>query len=126
VKRPLQINVIADDYAFLPLPTRIGSGPTVFSFANQGKVTHEMSLGRLKAGATLDDLIQVSKAGGRLRDIMDRSVGVLIAGPGKSPDGRLLVDLLRGETYVMLCNFKDTPDAATHLTLGMFKTFRPE
>jgi len=124
-KLPTQIEVVANDYAFMPLPTRIEAGPTIFSFANHGKVVHEMSMGRLKQGATFEDLLRVSKAGGRLRDIMDRSVGVLIAGPGKSPDGRLLVDLVRGETYVVLCNFKDTPDAPTHLTLGMYATFRP-
>jgi plastocyanin len=121
-----QIDVVADDYAFMPLPARIKAGPTIFSFANRGKVVHEMSMGRLKPGTTVEDLVRVSKAGGRMRDIMDRSVGVLFAGPGKSPDGRLLVDLLPGETYVVLCNFKDTPDAPTHLTLGMYAVFRPE
>ena len=49
-----------------------------------------------------------------------------IAGPGKSPDGRLLVDLIHGETYLLFCNFKDSPDAPTHMTLGMYATFRPQ
>src|SRR6266568_6080304 len=119
----VRIDVVANDYAFLPLPSRIVSGPTMFTFVNQGKVNHEMSIGRLKPGATIDDVLKISKEGGRLRDIMTRSVGILVAGPGKSPDGRLLVDLLPGETYVLLCNFKDTPDAPTHMTLGMYATF---
>jgi plastocyanin len=125
LSRAVPIDVVANDYAFTPLPARIAAGPTMFTFANQGKVNHEMSIGRLKPGATIDDLLRVSKEGGRLRDIITRSVGILVAGPGKSPDGRLLVDLLSGETYVLLCNFKDTPDAPTHMTLGMYATFRP-
>ncbi|MFL5603125.1 MAG: hypothetical protein ACJ77R_06945, partial [Gemmatimonadaceae bacterium] len=63
---------------------------------------------------------------GRLREVVTRSVGILVAGPGKSPDGRLLVDLIPGETYLVLCNFKDTPVGPTHMTLGMYATFRAE
>ena len=121
-----RIDIVANDYAFMPLPPRIAAGPTIFSFVNQGKVNHEMSIGRLRPGVTIDDVLKVSKEGGRLRDLVTRSVGILVAGPGKSPDGRILVDLIPGETYLLLCNFKDTPDAPTHMTLGMYKTFRPQ
>jgi plastocyanin len=123
---PQVIEVIANDYAFSPLPARIAAGPTVFTFANKGTVQHEMSIGRLRNGATLDDLLKVSREGGRMRDVMERSVGILIAGGGKSPDGRLLVDLLAGQTYVVLCNLKDRPDSPPHMTLGMYTTFRPQ
>jgi hypothetical protein len=85
-----------------------------------------MSIARLKQGATTEQFVRVSKEGGRLRDLMERSVGILIAGPGKSPDGRLLVDLIAGQTYIVLCNLKDTPVAPPHMTLGMYTTFRPE
>jgi len=125
-RNAVRIDVVANDYAFLPLPARIASGPTVFTFVNQGKVNHEMSVGRLRPGATIEDLLKVSREGGRLRDLVTRSVGILVAGPGKSPDGRLLVDLIPGETYLLFCNFKDTPDAPTHMTLGMYATFRPQ
>jgi plastocyanin len=123
---PQVIEVIANDYAFSPLPQRIAAGSTVFTFANKGTVQHEMSIGRLRNGATLEDLLKVSKEGGRLRDLMERSVGILIAGGGKSPDGRLLVDLLPGQTYVLLCNLKDRPDSPPHMTLGMYTSFRPQ
>ena len=125
-KAPIRIDIVANDYAFMPLPARIAAGATVFTFANRGKVYHEMAIGRLKAGVTMEDLLKVSKAGGRLRDLVARSVGILVAGPGNSPDGRLLVDLLAGDTYVLFCNFKDTPDAQTHMTMGMYATFRPQ
>jgi hypothetical protein len=121
-----RVDVVANDYAFLPLPAHIGSGPTIFTFVNHGKVNHEMSIGRLRPGATIEDVLKISREGGRLREIVTRSVGILVAGPGKSPDGRLWVDLIPGETYLLFCNFRDTPDAPTHMTLGMYTTFRAE
>lgn len=68
----------------------------------------------------------ICAAGGPRREIIERWVGLLISGPGKSPDGRLLVDLLPATTYVILCNLKDSPTAPGHLTLGMYKSFRTE
>ena len=123
---PVRIDVIATDYAFGPLPATIAAGPTVFTFTNQGKVQHEMGIVRLRDGITVDDLIKLLKDGGRRRDVVERSVGILIAGPGKSPDGKLLVDLIRGASYVVLCNLKDTPDSPGHTMLGMYKAFRPQ
>jgi hypothetical protein len=121
-----QIDVVANDYAFTLLPAHISAGPTIFAFANQGKVRHEMSIARLKAGATPEEMVKAFREETRRRDFVERSVGILIAGPGKSPDGRLLVDLVRGSTYVLFCNLKDTPDSPGHTMLGMYTTFRPE
>jgi plastocyanin len=121
-----QIDVVANDYAFTPLPTNIAAGPTVFTFLNKGSVQHEMSIGRLRSGATVEDMLKIAKEGGRMRDVMERSVGILIAGQGKRPDGRLWVDLLPGATYVMVCNLRDKPDSPAHMTLGMYTTFTPQ
>ena len=123
---PVKIDVVATDYAFAELPAIITAGPTVFTFANHGKVQHEMGIVRLRDGVTVDDLVKLLKDGGRRREIVERSVGILIAGPGKSPDGKLLVDLIRGANYVVLCNLKDTPDSPGHTMLGMYKAFRPQ
>jgi hypothetical protein len=122
---PTQIDIIANDYAFMPLPKRIRPGPTIFTFANRGKVAHELSLARLKHGVAIDDVVKGVRAGGRPRDFTERSVGILIAQPAQSPDGRLLVDLRAGETYLLFCNLKDTPEAPGHLMLGMYTSFRP-
>lgn len=126
VLSPARIEVVATDYAFGALPTAIAAGPTVFSFANRGTVQHEMAIVRLREGVTVDDLVKLMKEGGRRRDVVERSVGILIAGPGKSPDGKLLVDLIRGASYVVVCNLKDTPDSPGHTMLGMYKAFRPQ
>jgi uncharacterized cupredoxin-like copper-binding protein len=122
-ENPREIAVVASDYTFLPLPPNISAGPTIFSFANQGKVTHELSIGRLKAGVSVDDFSKTGNDVPRRRDMIERSVGILIAGPGKAPDGRLLVSLQKGATYVVFCNLKDTPEAPGHLMFGMYTGF---
>lgn len=120
-----QIDVTANDYAFAPLPEAIKPGPTAFTFANHGKVQHELAIARLRHGVTLDDVLKGIKAGGRPRDFSERSVGILVAAPGQSPEGQLLVDLRQGETYLVYCNFRDTPEAPFHMMLGMYTTFQP-
>lgn len=123
---PVQIEVVASDYAFSPLPAHIRRGATIFAFANHGKFRHEVSIARLRAGSSVEEVIKTLRDGGRQRDIIERSVGILIAGPGKSPDGRILVDLVPGATYVLVCNLKNTPDSPGHLMFGMYTSFRAE
>jgi hypothetical protein len=125
-RAPKEINVIASDYTYLPLPARIQPGPTLFTFANQGTVQHELILARLKPGLTMDDFVKAREDQPRRREMIDRSVGILIAGPGTTPDGRLWVDLRKGATYVLSCNLKDKPDAPAHLMLGMYTSFAPK
>jgi plastocyanin len=124
-EKPPEIEVAASDYTFLPLTTRISAGPTIFSFVNQGKVQHELSIARLKSGVTLDDFSKAAADAPRRREMVERSVGILIAGPGKAPDGRLLVNLQKGATYVVFCNLRDTPEAPGHLMFGMYTSFTP-
>jgi plastocyanin len=122
-RKPKQIDVIANDYSFLPLPATISAGPTIFTFANRGKVMHEVNLARLKSGATVAEFTKADALGRRA--LIERSVGILIGGPGDRPDGRILVNLVKGSTYVAYCNFRDTPDAPSHLTFGMYTSFTP-
>ena len=124
--RPARIDVVANDYAFMPLPARIEAGPTLFSFVNHGKVQHELALATMKPGVSVEDLMKGVKAGGRPREFLDRSVGILIATPSANPDGQLYTNLRKGVTYFLFCNFKDTPDAQAHLLMGMFTVFRVE
>ncbi len=123
---PRQIDVIAADFTFLPLPARIQAGPSVFTFANQGTVQHELNLARLKPGVTMEDFVKAREDQPRRRELIDRSVGILIAGPGNSPDGRILVNLMKGATYVVFCNLRDKPDAPGHLMFGMYTSFTPK
>jgi hypothetical protein len=118
-----EITVTATDYAFLALPA-IRPGRTIFAFVNKGKLDHEVAIGRLKATATPEDYVKAAP-GAERRALLDEFVGVLIAGPGKSGGGKLLVDLAKGERYLVWCAFRDKPDAPQHLALGMYTTFTP-
>jgi plastocyanin len=120
-----QINVVANDYAFSPLPSTILAGPTIFTFANNGTVQHEVAIARLKATTSVDAFVK-TPPGPERSLLIERSVGILIAGPGNSPDGKLWVDLTKGATYIVLCNFRDKPDAPQHMVLGMYTSFKPQ
>lgn len=121
--KPQEITVAATDYAFLALPA-IRSGPIVIGFTNQGKVNHEVAIGRLKRAVTLDEYMKTPAGPQRLM-LLDGFVGVLIATPGKTADGKLWADMVKDATYVVWCNFRDKPDAPQHMVLGMYTTFTP-
>ena len=82
-----------------------------------------MNIVRLKAGATVAEFAKAEAL--QRREMIERSVGILIAGSGNRPDGRILVDLVKGSTYVAYCQFRDTPEAPAHLMLGMYTSFTP-
>jgi hypothetical protein len=123
LEAPHEITVTANDYAFMPLPA-IEAGPTIIRFVNQGKVNHEVAIGRLKSTATLEEYVKATP-GLQRTALLDGIVGILIGGPGLRPDGALLVDLAKGASYVVWCNFRDKPDAPQHMTLGMYTSFTP-
>ncbi len=110
------ISVVGLDYAYQG-PATAPPGLTTFAFENRGAVRHEMILLRLNAGVTLDSLLRIPQ--GPARSAVSELVGILIASPGRSPLGRLLVDLERGRTYALVCNFQDAPDKPRHVALGM-------
>ncbi len=110
------ISVVGLDYAYQG-PATASPGLTTFAFENRGAVRHEMILLRLNAGVALDSLLRIPQ--GPARSALSELVGILIAGPGRSPLGRLLVDLEPGRTYALVCNFQDAPDKPRHAALGM-------
>jgi hypothetical protein len=110
------VTVVGLDYAY-QTPAILPAGRTTFVFENRGKVWHEVVIARLKPGVTLDSLMHAET--GPARRALVKSVGILVAEPGESPLGRLVVDLSAGETYVLYCNFQDTPDKPRHMTMGM-------
>ena len=113
------VEVTGLDYAFRA-PTTLPPGLTAFSFKNEGKVNHEVLVVRVKPGVVLDSLLKAEPAA---RRAMVQPAGILVAGPGESPLGRLLVELTPG-TYLLLCNLRDAPDRPQHVTLGMFSVLQ--
>src|SRR4029078_2015743 len=76
---PREITVVAKDYTFIPLPP-IRSGPTFFSFVNQGKVDHEVSIVRLKPTSNVETYVK-TPPGPERRARGERSGGISVAGP---------------------------------------------
>ena len=115
------VTITGMDYAF-GVPATIRPGLTAFTFENQGTVWHEMYLIRLKPGVSLDSMQRVP-AGPQRRALFEGG-GILLAGPGERTMDRLLVDLKPGQTYTLICNFRNEPDKPPHLALGMFTHFQ--
>lgn len=120
---PNEVTVVGLDYAF-QAPDTLPAGPTAVAFENRGEVDHEMILVRLKEGVTLDQVMEALRTGGEPRDFTEGGPGILIAGPGRATESRLLVDLLPGRTYALVCNFQNEPDAPPHTQLGMRTSFQ--
>ena len=114
------IKVVALDYAY-QAPTTLPAGLTAFALDNQGKVRHEVAIVRLQPGVTVDSMVH---AAGPARLALIDFIGILVAAPSETPQGRILVDLTPGRTYVLFCNFQDAPDKPRHLTMGMFTSIQ--
>ncbi len=124
--KPTVITIVSDDYAFVKTPTALPPGETVFAFVNQGTQRHELNLRLLKPGVTVEQAMRAAIQGGGgagQRSLVERSIGVLIAQAHDTSGGRLLVTLLPGRVYAMVCIFRDTPDAQEHVMLGMLGGF---
>lgn len=118
-----EVTVVGLDYAFGGIGT-LPPGPTAIAFENRGEVAHEMILVRLKEGVTLEQVMELAGGGGDPGELTEGGPGILIADPGQTTASRLLVDLLPGRTYALVCNFQDQPDAPPHTELGMVTSFR--
>lgn len=117
-----QLLIVGTDYAY-DVPAEVPPGLTEVSFENRGVVEHEMALARLKPGVTMEEVLALVRDGGDAEEMLDGNAGILFAKPGESSHGKLLVDLVPGRAYGMICNFRDTPEAPPHLALGMHAGF---
>lgn len=115
------VTVAGTDYAF-QVPDSLSGGRTAISFQNRGRVPHELVMGRLKPGITHDQVMERLRTGGDPQEFLDAMIGVLIAPPGQTSGGALLVDLVPGRTYAIVCQFRDGEGQPPHLMLGMHKS----
>jgi len=120
-RRPNRVTVVGVNYAFLPLPHELPSGPTEFAFENRGTVEHMLVIAPLRDGVTVDSVLN---AQGAARDaLIEDGNGALQAAPGERAPGRLLMELLPGRTYLLVCPLRDAPEKPRHEALGMFSSF---
>jgi len=115
--------IVATDYAFR-YPRTLSPGRHTIVFRNEGKVRHEVSIILPKKGVTFEKMFAVRLARGNTRTLNEDQLGILFAGNGESPLGRLDVNLLPGREYRIICNFMDDPKAPPHFALGMYGSIR--
>ena len=113
------MEIIGLDYAF-QAPSTLPSGRTTFRFFNRGKVSHELNIGLLKRGVTVQQFVDAMTTERPITEVREISVGVLFAEPGTRAPAALSTDLLPGRTYIVICVFKDTLTAKRHIGMGMF------
>lgn len=119
-------SVIAVDYAYSRMPRKIPPGRRTLVFRNDGKHRHEINVGLLRKGVTLDSLIAVDKMDGDVAPLFDKhsDYGVLYSDAGKRSFGSLTIDFLPGREYVIECGFQDDDKALPHYKLGMYGSIK--
>jgi hypothetical protein len=76
-------------------------------------VPHELVMALLKPGVSFEQLLQRLRTGADPQEFVDAMIGVLIARPAQTSGGELLVNLVPGRMYAIVCQFRD--GRASHL-----------
>lgn len=117
------VEIVAVNYAF-QAPTAVGSGPALFHLTNRGTVPHEVQLFRFRAGVDADSGMKLLTAEAPPDSLFDASGSVLISAPGQTAVEGVYVDLRPGETWALVCQFRDSAGAPKHDKLGMLGVMR--
>lgn len=117
------VSIVGTDYAFTKVPTTLAPGRTVIAFENKGTVRHELSIARLRPGVTVQQILDAGPGAASGKQFTDQVIGILIARPGESSGGELLVTLEPGRRYLVICTLRDAPDAKQHSAMGMVASF---
>ena len=107
------LEVTAVDYKFV-LPAVIPKDATSIHLVNEGKEDHELLIGRMNDGVTLDQV----KTATNLRALVPDTI-TLDAEPGQSAE--MAIDVTAGNWF-MAC-FLTTADGKSHAELGMIGEF---
>lgn len=115
---PQEVTFTATDFAFAG-PDSIAPGFTTIRLVNQGAQDHQLILGRLDDGKTLQDLMAFMKdhPGAEPPFLSWHGAANGVAGGGTNG---ATVDL-PGGTYVAICFLPDPTDGRDHLSKGMVK-----
>ena len=125
-----EVKIVGRDFAF-DAPAVLGPGMTTFVFENPGQVRHEMIIALLRNGVTEQQIHEAHQGGITLRKQLEQFgdgeiLGILLARPRQSSSGKLMVNLERGRTYLIICQIEDPQGMPRHNVLGMYRTFRVE
>ena len=125
-----EVKIIGRDFSF-DAPPILQAGITTFVFENPGAVRHEMIIIPLRQGVTEQQIKEAHAANIPLRKQMEQfadgeALGILFAKSRQSSSGKLVVELVPGRTYLLLCQLEDPQGMPRHNILGMYKTFKVE
>jgi hypothetical protein len=107
------LDVTAVDYTF-EVPATIPKGATSIRLVNEGKEDHELIVGRMNDGVTLEQV----KAATNLKTVVPRTI-TLDAKPGQAAE--MAIDVTAGNWF-MAC-YLTTADGKSHSDLGMIGMF---
>jgi uncharacterized cupredoxin-like copper-binding protein len=118
---PLVVEVDATDFA-VGVADSIEGGWVTVRLRNTGEEVHNVSIRKLNAGVTYEDVIPLveQSATNELRNVMTNSSGVGHVGPGLT--GETTLNLEPGD-YLLVCPIS-SPDGVQHMANGMFKLLR--
>lgn len=118
---PAQNTVTAREFLF-DGPTTLPAGPTTINFKNAGTQPHELSMVKLNAGVTPDQLKAAlgSTAPPSGPPPFSSEGGMGGISPGET--GQTTVNLTPG-TYAFVCNIPDPTTGKPHVALGMLSSF---
>jgi hypothetical protein len=109
---------VATEFAFEG-PDTLPAGEVTVAMDNQGKQMHELAMGELLDGKTMDDVHALLKKGmPKKPPAWFRDVSGTGAKPGEV--GEMDVELTPG-SYIMLCFVPDKASKTPHVMLGMMK-----
>ena len=119
------VRVTGLDYA-LKAPDSVRADQLIFEFENRGQHDHELFVGLLRPGVAATDIVAAHQKGVNFRQLhnvyLDGAMpGMLYATPGTDSPARLTLPGVRGRSYILLCQLRDTIGAPSHAVLGMFK-----
>jgi hypothetical protein len=118
-----EVDIHATEYTFR-VPQTLPPGLTAFRFINDGAVSHEVQLFRFRPGTTPEAAGRLI-VGDRIADAdADAWGSVLIANAGHTALERILVPLVRGELYALMCQFRNADSLPRHAKLGMVALLR--
>lgn len=114
------VEVVGTEYAFEGVPETVPAGPVAFRLTNEGEEEHELALGKLVEGKTMEDVLAVEgdpvEAG-----VVEELLGNVWT-PGGETSGYLNVELEPG-TYGFVCFVPSAEDGQPHAAHGMTATF---
>ena len=114
---PRVLDVAMSEYAFTASRTEVPAGPVTFRVSNIGLEGHQLMVGRLHDGKSVESFLAIYSAEGEkaAMDIVDWTGGLNGIAPGAS--GEATSELAEGD-YILIC-FMRTSDGVPHLMLNM-------